>query len=623
MKKGILGVLLTSMVIISMVLASCSSATTATSTATSGATTTTAVTTSAGSSTTASTTTSAPASTTSSAVVGTTTTSTGNWWDSLGVPKYGGTITIQSTADISNFDPYNLSSLPTVMGGWLEMFYDTDWTLNPSIFDYKLTILDPNYYRPHMATSWEFSSPTTFVVNLRHDVYWQNIAPMNGRQFVASDVVFHYDRQYGLGDGFTTRDPNLSLPAAGAPNLISCTNPDNFTVVFTYSLANPAQILQSIEGLGCTNDIEPPEVVQANGNCNNWHQAVGTGPFILTDFVSGASATMVKNPTYWGYDERYPQNQLPYVNKLQVLVIPNATTALAAVNAGKITIMGGLSLIQAQNLQQSSPQLTQIFEPPNTALTVDPRNDLAPYNNLNVRIALQEAINLPLIDQTYYNNSLSPLPSSLTSIEQNGGGFPFSSWPAALQAQYTYNPTAAKQLLAQAGFPNGFNTDVVADSSSDLNLLQIVQSEFASIGVNMSITTMPTAQWSTFVQTNHSQDALAYRAGTGTLGQTQAATSQLNRFRTGVIYNYEGISDPKIDNWYTQAMAATDPSVVLQILEQENEYIAEQHFSISLLEVNSYNVCQPQLKGYNGQAQAIGNNAVNIGFYGARCWFSQ
>jgi len=71
-------------------------------------------------------------------------------------------------------------------------------------------------------------------------------------------------------------------------------------------------------------------------------------------------------------------------------------------------------------------------------------------------------------------------------------------------------------------------------------------------------------------------------------------------------------------------MAATDPSVILQILEQENEYMAAQHFSISLLSVRHLRTfAYRQLKGYNGQAQAIGNNAVNIGFYGARCWIAQ
>ena len=616
MKRGVFWILLTSLVVISLVLASCSSATTATSATTSTTTTTASITTTAITSTTVST----PMSTTTTVAVGTTTTSTGKWWDSLGTPKYGGTITIQATADITNFDPYNLAQLPTIMGGWLELFYNPDWTLDPAIFDYKMTVINPDYWKPYLATGWEFSDPSTLVLHLRHDVYWQNLAPMNGRQFLASDVVFHFDRQYGLGDGYTTRDPNLSLPAAGAPNLISCTNPDNFTVVMGYSIPNPAQILQSLEGFTCQLDIESPEVVQQNGNTNNWHQAVGTGPFILTDFVSGGSATMVRNPTYWGSDERHPQNKLPYVDKLQVLIIPNQATGLAAMRAGKIDIMGGLSLIQAQAMQQTNSNITQITIPPNTALTVDPRNDLAPYNNINVRIALQEALNLPLIASSYYAGTASPLPSSLTSIAQNGGGFPYSKWPAALQAQYTYNPTGAKQLLASAGYPNGFNTDVVADNSSDLNLLQIVQSEFAAIGVNMSINLMTTAAWSSYVQTNHSYDALAYRAGSGTLGQTQAPTSQLNRFRTGVTYNYMLISDPKIDSWYTQAMAATDPNVWLQILEQENEYMAAQHFTISLLEVNSFNLCQPWLIGYNGQSQVIGTNACGMGFYGARCW---
>jgi len=541
----------------------------------------------------------------------------------MGTPQYGGTITIQLSADPANFDPYNASSLPTVMGGWMELFYNIDWTLSPTIFDYKLTIINPDYYTPHLATSWEFSNPTTFVVHLRHDIYWQNIAPMNGRQFVASDVVFHYDRQYGLGMGYTTRDPNLSPIVASAPNLISMAAPDNFTVVMTYSLPNPAQILQSIEGLGCTNDLEAPEVVQQNGNCNNWHNAVGTGPFILTDFVSGASSTMVKNTNYWGYDERHTQNRLPYAEKLQVLVIPNTSTALAAMRAGKIDIIGSLSLTQAQGMAQTNPKITQISSPSGTALTVDPRNDLAPYNNLNVRIALQEAINLPLIASTYYQGTVSPFPSSLTSIYQNGGGFPYSAWPASLQAEYTFNVTGAKALLASAGFPNGFNTNVVADNSADLNLLQIVQSEFAAIGVNMSIQTMDTAAWTQYVQTNHKNDALAYRAASGTLGQTQAPTSQLNRFRTGVTYNYCMVSDTKIDGWYNQAMAETDPNVVLQILEKENEYMAAQHLAISLVTINTFCLCQPWLIGYNAQQQAIGQNAVNIGFYNARFWINQ
>ena len=68
-----------------------------------------------------------------------------------------------------------------------------------------------------------------------------------------------------------------------------------------------------------------------------------------------------------------------------------------------------------------------------------------------------------------------------------GWGCHINQWPQDLKDQYAYNPTAAKQLLAAAGYPNGFNTDVVADTAADLDLLQIVKSYFAAVGIDMDI----------------------------------------------------------------------------------------------------------------------------------------
>ena len=76
-----------------------------------------------------------------------------------------------------------------------------------------------------------------------------------------------------------------------------------------------------------TQCLENPEAVKKWGNLNDWHHAIGTGPFILKDFVSGSSATLIKNPNYWGYDERYPQNKLPYVDTVKFLIIPDEATA--------------------------------------------------------------------------------------------------------------------------------------------------------------------------------------------------------------------------------------------------------------------------------------------------------
>ena len=353
----------------------------------------------------------------------------------------------------------------------------------------------------------------------------------------ATDVVYHYGRLYGIGAGFTKPSPYVA-----STTMTSVASTDKYTVVFKFNVANAAQNLITIQGVSSTQCIEASDVVNQWGDANDWHHAIGTGPFILTDVVSSGSATMVKNPAYWGYDERYPQNKLPYADSLKILVIPDNATALAAVRTGKIDLIDSVTSATALLVQKSNPAILQVPVPANSATTIDPRNDMAPYKDIRVREALQMAIDLPGLAANYYNNLVSPSPSSLTSIYQNGGGFPYSAWPQDLKDTYTYNPTAAKKLLADAGFPSGFKTDIVVDSAADQDLLQAIKSYFLAIGVDMEIRPMDTSSWASFVMTNHKQDALAQRT-TGTLGQTQTAVAQLNRFRTGVVYNYIGVSD--------------------------------------------------------------------------------
>jgi ABC-type transport system substrate-binding protein len=113
--------------------------------------------------------------------------------------------------------------------------------------------------------------------------------------------------------------------------------------------------------------------------------------------------------------------------------------------------------------------------------------DVKPFTDINVRIAMQMAINLQDIANSYYAGTCPPYPSSMTSMYMSGWNYPYPQWPASVQAQYAYNPTQAKALLAAAGYPNGFTTNCVASAAGDLTLLQIVQSEFAAVGITMSI----------------------------------------------------------------------------------------------------------------------------------------
>jgi len=82
---------------------------------------------------------------------------------------------------------------------------------------------------------------------------------------------------------------------------------------------------------------------------------------------------------------------------------------------------------------------------------------------------MQIAIDLTNIAKKHYKGTVEPYPATMTSRYMKGFGFPYEEWPQELKDEYVYNPMAAKKLLAEAGYPNGFKTNVVADTAVTSN----------------------------------------------------------------------------------------------------------------------------------------------------------
>ena len=603
MKKGVIWITLCCLMVTSLVLASCGSSTT-TSTQTT-------TTTSAAATTTTTTSTAiVTTSTTSTAVVTTavSTTSTGNWWDSLGTPKYGGSLTMSTNANYVDWDPYLQNGSPGVYNNIMEQMFQNAYTTDPNLWGFTINFLPPDYADGFMLTSWAMTNPTTLTCNLRTNIYWQNIAPVNGRQFISTDVAYHYNRLLGLGSGFTTRDPYMST---GWNPLLSIATPDKYTAVFTFAAGTAplsSELLIMTVG-GGVNDFEASECVAAYTTASNaaivdWHHTIGTGPWLLADFVDSSSVSFVKNPNYWGYDERWPQNKLPYMDSEKIIIVASQATSEAALRTGKI---GGLSVTAADaaSFKKTNPEIIQNTYPGTAELSVDPRVDLAPFSNIQVRQAMQQSIDIAGIATNFYNGQATPWPQSLTQNQMGlgGWGFPYPQWPADLQAQFAFSVTGAKALMAAAGFPSGFNTNLLLASSNSIangDLYQIVQSEFAAIGINMTITVMPDATWnSVCLGAGRTYPALCART-IGCTGLTSDPFAQLSKYTTGNMTDIPNVSDPKIDNWRVQALAATSVDAVKQILHDENLYVAQQHFEICVAQPNSFVLVQPWVKGVTG-----------------------
>jgi peptide/nickel transport system substrate-binding protein len=327
---------------------------------------------------------------------------------------------------------------------------------------------------------------------------------------------------------------------------------------------------------------------------------------------------MVKNPDYWGHDERHQQNRLPYVDKVKIMIIPDKKKALEMFLAGKIDAIEGISAQQAEAIQKSNPEILQIPILWSSTITIDPRNDTAPFNDIRVRKAMQTAIDLHSIAKDYYGGKVEPYPSALSSkcvkVWGEGWAFPFEDWPKDLKDEYAYNPAAAKKLLDEAGYPHGFKTNVIAGDSADLKLLQIVKSYFADVGIEMEI--QPAGG-------NNKFDQLYYPGGS--LGLDVEPFRQLPRMMTGYALNTNlRVSDPVYDTFFHRAKTAAAPEETRKIFREANEYVARQHFAISLLpKPRRYSLCQQWLKGYSAQFGSTGWSPPSLSFYMARFWIDQ
>jgi peptide/nickel transport system substrate-binding protein len=153
-------------------------------------------------------------------------------------------------------------------------------------------------------------------------------------------------------------------------------------------------------------------------------------------------------------------------------------------------------------------------------MTIEPRNDVKPFSDIRVRKAMQMAINLPAIAKDYYKGTVEPYPVMLTSRYMKGWGFRYEDWPQDLKNEYAYNPAAAKQLLAQAGYPDGFKTNVVTDKVKSKELLQIVRSYFAAVGIDMEIRMMDTTSFIDLVMHGKKHDQMVH-CSPGPLGHSR------------------------------------------------------------------------------------------------------
>ena len=521
-------------------------------------------------------------------------------------PRYGGTLTYAERIEPPGTDPWDQGGAPRGVDSVAEKLAIGNWGLDRDEFGFSTRYVPLWAMKPNLAESWETPDPTTIVINIRPGVRWHNKAPMNGRELTAQDVEYNFHRYTGLGSGFTEPSQFNSMNAA---TWESITATDDSTVVF--KLKVPRNDGLEVIVAHWFHFIMPPEVIEQHGNIHDWRNLVGTGPYMLTDWVKGSSLTYTRNPDYWGTDEKYPQNRLPYIDELRRVIMPEQATWLAALRSGKHDITGLFgdtqlgNVGQVESLQRSNPEITlhPWYFRSETSVLFNLRNQ-PPFDDIRVRKAMQMAIDLETINDTYYKGLAKWQPHGIIGDSLKGYYVPFEEWPEAVKQGYLHDPEGAEKLMDEAEYPRGadgirFKTFLHHLQRLDVGYQEIAVQYWAQIGVDVEIRILDNTPHAA-LKTEGNYEGMA----SSVLGVDQAPLPMMGWIHSRrPDVNSGGHQDPVMDAKAEAAETAASPEEQQRLVREADMYFIEQHYNLWGPKVPLFNAAQPWIKGYNGEVE--------------------
>jgi len=535
-------------------------------------------------------------------------------------PQYGGTLTLATGMDVGTWDPCrNITG--EIWGAYADSMWEGDWTKGPAggygqnltdwgfgnndIFEYKLGII---------ADSWKWSVSAdgktgTIVYTVRPGVKWHMVPNSaaaklaNGREVTADDVVYSFQRAttYSLAFVFNS-NPGLR----NAP--ITKTGPREVSITLPYN-----ELYNGIIRFGDAVFIEPADVAQ-KFDMTDWHNQVGTGPFMVTDYVSGSMCTLDRSPNFWMKNPIGPGkgDQLPYLDKMKVMVVPDASTRLAALQTGKVDRIVPLFYDDAGQMRKNQPKLIEVKSThwQGRGLPFFMRTDKPPFDNILVREAMNMAIDRDAINNSQFGGEGDRFPFPFAYVkEYDPIYYKPADWTPEIKEIYTYNPDKARQLLKDAGFPSGFKTELTT-LQTDVDLASIYVEMWSKIGVTVEMKVVEGA-----IKMNMEYawtHAPLIAETTGPLSIFMIGNSFY-----GIRYNLSTIKDPAIDKFLSDCREAsiTDLTKAMKIYRDMTIYALGQGvWHVPDVASPASMFYWPWLKNYDGEI-TIGYDDMSFMWY--------
>jgi len=264
---------------------------------------------------------------------------------------------------------------------------------------------------------------------------------------------------------------------------------------------------------------------------------------MITDYVTGSLISFERNPDYWETDPVGPGTgkQLPYVDVYKQFIIPDISTQLAGLRTGKIDFMAGIEASSAKPLIQTTPGLSYMTYMSNTpwVIAMNRIDSSKPFSDIRVRQAMMLATDFEAFRDDYFEGDADidvwPVNKQTTALYQ-----PLEELPESVQELYSHNIEKAKQLLIEAGYPDGFQAKILAPSDPQrVDELSIFVDQWAKVGIELILDVRESGVYNG-INIARGHEDLAYRYLWGTFTQQL----YLSGLRGSSWFNPSFVSDP-------------------------------------------------------------------------------
>ena len=440
---------------------------------------------------------------------------------------YKNTLTWAQGADVTSLDPHQGKETPAVQ-------------VNTQIFDTLVTV-DPetNEVVPQIAESWEQTDDQTYVFKIREGIKFHD-----GSDLTAEDVKFSLDRARN------------SAAVSYIVNFIEEVTVDDDHTVTVKTTAPYAPTLRNLAIPFAA--IVPKAVVEADENAFI-QNPVGSGPYKFVEWNHGDHVTLK------AFDDYYAGK--PETENLIMKVIPETSQRTIALETGEVDLAYDLAVNDIPKVN-SDDKLTVYEIPSLTCWYVSMNMNKKPFDNPKVREAMSMAIDRQTIIDTINAGSGQTADAIIAPAV-------FGYYSTGVKE---YNPTKAKELLAEAGYPNGFYTTLwVNDNQSRIEMCQAMQAMLLEVGVQCNLEVL---EFGSFIsRTTAGDHDLAYFGWTTSSGDADYSYYSLEHStQQGAAGNRSFLADPDVDKLIEEARSNTN--------EEERKELYKE-LAIKLDEINN------------------------------------